>query len=305
MSAPNQGESGLRESLTVLFADITGSTTLFEKSGDARAKQLIDRSFALLIAKIEETRGTLVKTIGDEVMAWFGSADDAIQAAVDMQRAHEHEPLKIRVGLHFGPVIRDKKDLFGDTVNTASRLTKWAAVGEIITTGDTVERLSPPVRQQVVDLGSTLLSGKDKPLHVFRVSWRQDEPTLDETVFGGGREAVPASREVRLLLVYDDAEYWVDRARPGLSIGKHESNGLVVSGEYASRNHAKLECRSGRFKWTDQSKNGSFIVDEAGHLRLVRRDAVELTGSGLIGLGREPVPGSLDVIRFRCAFQEG
>ena len=304
MTSPPRETSAPPERLTVLFADITGSTSLFEKSGDARAQQLVDTSIAAMVAKTQENRGTVVKALGDGIMAWFRSADDAIQAARAMQMAHADQPLKIRVGLQFGPVLSDNwndKDIVGDVVNTAARLAKWAAVAEIITTADTVEQLSPIVRDRTVDLGSTFVSGKEKPLHVFRVVWQEGgENTIDETVFGGGPRAAPAGRDVRLLLRYKDSECVIGPARPQLSIGRHSANDLVVSGEHASKQHAKIEFRNGRFKWTDVSKNGSFVKGVTGHLRVVRRDSVELTGSGLIGLGQEPVSGSRDVIQFRC-----
>jgi len=127
--------------LAVLFADVSGSTALYEKLGDRAALAAVESVLNLLKRAVAVQQGRVVKTIGDEVMAVFESADAALQAAVDMQTQVTELPavgdvcLGIRVGFHAGPVLEERGDVFGDAVNTAARLAGLANGGQIITSG--------------------------------------------------------------------------------------------------------------------------------------------------------------------------
>src|SRR2546427_9530394 len=127
---------------TVLFADVSGSTQLYQVAGDTTAHGAISGCLELMRKAVEAARGRVVKTIGDEVMALFPSADAAVAAAATMLGAVDALPavggskLGLRVGLQAGPVIQHGEDVFGDTVNLASRLVEQAIKGEIITTGE-------------------------------------------------------------------------------------------------------------------------------------------------------------------------
>src|SRR6185312_4101708 len=117
--------------LAILFADVVGSTRLFEVMGDLRARDMIATCIDVMREATEQHHGTVIKTIGDEVMATFPSADDALNAACQMQRqigAHtelrvEGQPVSIRIGCHFGPVVLESRDVFGASVHTANRMT--------------------------------------------------------------------------------------------------------------------------------------------------------------------------------------
>src|SRR5579884_146122 len=128
--------------LAILFADVVGSTRLFESMGDLRARDMIATCIDVMRAATEQHRGTVIKTIGDEVMSTFPTADDALNAAGQMQRqiaAHtelrvEGQPVAIRIGCHFGPVVLEARDVFGASVHTANRMTSQAKAGQIMTT---------------------------------------------------------------------------------------------------------------------------------------------------------------------------
>ena len=137
------------DNLAVLFADITDSTKLYSSLGDNAARVVVNACLTIVGDVVARCRGRIVKTIGDEVMAVFPSADAAMQAACDMQSRvsaipqQENAPLAIRVGFHFGPAIEERGDYFGDAVNTAARMAGLAKSGQIITTANSVEALSP------------------------------------------------------------------------------------------------------------------------------------------------------------------
>src|SRR2546425_4026960 len=138
---------------TVLFADVSGSTKLYETAGDAVALTAIGRCIERMRKAAESTGGRVVKTIGDEIMALFPSPDAAAGAASEMHATIEQLPevggakLGVRVGFHSGPVIQREDDVFGDTVNMAARLVEQAGKGQIIISHETAGVFSPAVRK--------------------------------------------------------------------------------------------------------------------------------------------------------------
>ena len=102
--------------LAILFADISGSTRLYETLGDALARQRVADCLSLLTEAIQQRSGTVIKTIGDEVMSTFPNAEVAIQAACAMQEALAERAalsktsLTIRIGLHYGPALIEAND---------------------------------------------------------------------------------------------------------------------------------------------------------------------------------------------------
>src|ERR1035437_9098433 len=129
--------------VTVLFADVSGSTKLYESEGDEAAMEAIARCVDQLRQTVESSGGRVVKTIGDEVMAVFPTPDAAAIAASNMQYAIDALPpvgatkLGVRIGFHCGPVIQSDNDIFGDTVNLAARLVEQAGRSQIIISRET------------------------------------------------------------------------------------------------------------------------------------------------------------------------
>src|SRR5260370_27365465 len=111
-------------------------------------------------AATDENHGTVIKTMGDEVMATFPTADDALNAAAQMQKQivlHpslkvDEQTVAIRIGCNFGPVVLENRDIFGSAVHTPNRITSQAKAAQIITTPTIGERLSserPAPRAQI------------------------------------------------------------------------------------------------------------------------------------------------------------
>ena len=175
-----QGE----DSGCVLFADVSGSTKLYEMVGDKAAHAAIDLCVKLFSALTEQHGGRVIKTIGDEVMAIFPQATQAAKAAVDIQLGvNEMAPvdkvrLGVRIGLHFGAVVHRDGDVFGDTVNLAARLTEMAAKGQIITSLDTVQQLEPIQRLDCRTLYEIQVKGKEKGVPLCEVLWSDTDDAL-------------------------------------------------------------------------------------------------------------------------------
>jgi class 3 adenylate cyclase len=128
--------------LAVLFTDITSSTEIYQKYGDVRAYNAVNAHYNILFECIEQYGGAVVKTIGDAVMATFVHTQDGLFAALEamkrfpyMDEAKEIN-ISVKFGLHAGPCIavnlNDQMDIFGSTVNIASRIQKTAKDGEMV-----------------------------------------------------------------------------------------------------------------------------------------------------------------------------
>jgi class 3 adenylate cyclase len=138
--APAAGVELTVGALTLLFSDLTGSTALYERVGDARAFAIVEDHFRQMGRAIGHHGGAIVKTMGDAVMATFTSPADAVRAALDMvaecEKAHGDLGLSVKLGVHEGPCLavraNDKLDYFGTTVNVAARLQALASGSELV-----------------------------------------------------------------------------------------------------------------------------------------------------------------------------
>src|SRR5207253_6908353 len=165
--------------ITVLFADVSGSTRLYETAGDAAALDAIGRCIERLSQAAESTGGRVLKTMGDEVMVLFPTPDAAASAASEMHAAVDTLPpvngtkLGVRIGFHAGPVIQRDNDVFGDTVNLAARLVEQAMKGQIIISEETAGLLGPVFRNWARRLYAIQVKGKGEEVMLCELVWRQ------------------------------------------------------------------------------------------------------------------------------------
>jgi class 3 adenylate cyclase len=291
--------------LAILFADVVGSTRLYDIMGDVRARDMVAICIEVMRNATEQRQGTVIKTMGDEVMATFPSADAALNAAAQMQQqisTHaqlkiEGQPVANRIGCHFGPVMLENRDVFGAAVHTANRMTSQAKAGQIVTTAAMVERLSPEWRAACRQIDIATLKGQGSEVALYEVLWQTEDVT--SMVPGIATEARPA-RTMRLRLRCDDRELLLDERHSSITIGRAEDNDVVVKGNLISRLHARIEINRNKFVLIDQSTNGTFVQSSDGEESFVRRDSLQIRGQGMIGLGRLPEHGSPQTIRFSC-----
>lgn len=292
--------------LAVLFSDVVGSTRIYEVLGDQRAREVIAVCLDLMQGATEAHKGTVIKTIGDEVMATFPTADDAMNAAAQIQRSITTHPalqfeghsVSVRIGCHFGPVVLERHDVFGATVNTANRMTSQAKSGQIVTTAATVSLLSPDWRASVRQIDLATLSVQGAEVMLYEALWQSDDITsmLPSIHLGAGADR----KAVRLRLMLTDRELVLDESRPQTAIGRADENDVIIRGNLISRIHARIELSRSKFLLIDQSTNGTFVSSVNGEEAFVRRDSMQLKGAGLIGLGKVPEPDSPQTIRFIC-----
>lgn len=284
---------------TVLFADVSGSTSLYETAGDDAALEAISACLAAARLATEAAGGRVVKTMGDEVMAIFPGPDAAANAAADIQTRIEELPevagkkLGVRVGFHHGPVLQRDDDIFGDTVNLAARLVAQAKKGEIVLSTDTAAQLGPALRTMVRELHAITVKGKAEEIGLAELVWRYD---AEATVFTGVRSRGRVARN-SLRLRYRGAEMARRRDMDSIHIGRESASGLVVHDEMASRQHCTIERRQERFVLLDHSTNGTYVTVEGEAEISVRRSELELRKRGWIAFG-QPRGAGVEVVEF-------
>ena len=167
-------DRGLR---AVMFTDIVGSTEMTARLGDAAALELVRAHDALVRRGLAAHGGREVKHTGDGIMASFDEVGGAVRAAADIQRhfstynAAASESLSVRIGIHAGEPVADHNDLFGATVQLASRLCSEAEADGVVVSG-LVREMSGEDAARFVPLGERRLKGFAEAVPVYRFEWR-------------------------------------------------------------------------------------------------------------------------------------
>jgi class 3 adenylate cyclase len=170
--------------VALLFTDLTDSTALYSSVGDAKAFRVVQEHFDVLSKVIAEQRGTIVKTIGDAVMAAFLEERDALAAALAMQQAFpafragnaDAATTFLKIGVFAGAcyivTANGILDYFGQTVNVAARLQGTAGRGEIVIDAafaEEAERAGWLGEYSVHEYFETRLKGLPEPVRVARL----------------------------------------------------------------------------------------------------------------------------------------
>jgi class 3 adenylate cyclase len=285
--------------LAVLFADIAGSTRLYETLGDERAFATVGRSIAGMGAACHAYDGRVVKTIGDEVMSVFATADAAAQAAIAMQAklaqdAAETARVAIRVGFHFGPAIERDGDVFGDSVNVAARLVGLAGASQVMTSKMTAAALAPWLRARIRGLGALAVKGKQDDLDVCELIWQD---TNDDLTTLSTRVEAPRTR---LAVRHAGTEIVLDDARRTLAFGRDAQTDVVIADRLASRMHAHVEKRREHFVLVDHSSNGTYVTRDGEPEIALRREEFVLRGRGRISFGHAHAVDPGESVEFDC-----
>ena len=289
--------------VAIVFADVVGSTQLYDRFGDTRASETVAACLDTMKDATHQFGGTVIKTIGDEVMSTFETVDDAMGAAVMMQSRVTTEtkdggiPVSFRIGCHYGPVVQEQNDIFGAAVHTANRMTSQAKARQIVISGFTVEKMTPGLRSQTRQIDVATVRGRIDEVALYELVWQPDEATSMLPTIEWERQEHRASR---LLLNFRDTTVEVSGQHKSINMGRAEDNELVVKGNLISRIHAKIEMRRGKFVLIDQSTNGTFLLNLQGQETFVRRDSAVLDAEGTIGLGRAEQPGSSLAIYYKA-----
>ncbi len=289
--------------VAILFADVVGSTQLYDKFGDTKASETVAACLSVMKDSTHQFNGTVIKTIGDEVMATFPDVDDAMSAAILMQtqitadnKEEGRIPVSIRIGCHFGPVVQEQNDIFGAAVHTANRMTSQAKARQVVISGETVKQMSDKFKDQTRQIDVASVRGRIDEVALYELLWNPDEATSMLPTIEWEDRGKNASR---VELSFRDQSIEVSDQRKSVSLGRADDNDLVIKGNLISRIHAKIEMCRGKILLIDQSTNGTFLQNIEGDESFVRRDSVELHGEGTIGLGRTEEPGASLAVHYK------
>jgi len=287
------------ETLTVMFADVAGSTKLYEQLGDVIANSIISEVIQLMQNATKLHNGIVVKTIGDEVMCRFSSANDCAKAAVLIQEKLQlgmvqGQFVAVRIGFHSGPaIIQDDGDIFGDTVNTAARMAGIAKGRQIIVTNETAQSLQDALLEKVRDFDRVHVKGKADAILISELVWENAGVTQMVSF-----DSLVSQLKQSLVLSCGDTKLSTDTESHDIQLGRSDNCDFIVDAELASRFHAKIGVKRGHFVLTDQSTNGTYIRSEEGSVSFLRRDEVNLEGKGAISLGAQITEDTPWLINF-------
>jgi class 3 adenylate cyclase len=174
--------------LTVVFTDLKGSTTIAETEGDLVSRMLIKHQNDILLPAIKENNGVFIKSIGDGTLSYFEQAQDAVRAAVRIQKGMDalnmakkfKTTVLMRIGMHTGKCIVEQSDIAGDVVNTASRFESAATPGDIYMSEDTYNALSDKSEIYCRFVKQVTLKGKKDAYNAYKAFWNLQEIELDK-----------------------------------------------------------------------------------------------------------------------------
>ena len=283
---------------TVVFTDLVGSTSLYERLGDAAASRFVTGLAGLLTQLFEQHSGRVVKLLGDGLFVVFAKEGDALAACIQIQKRLLDEPLypgggsegngpavQLQIGMECGEVVEINGDCFGDTVNSAARLAGLAGGGQILTTENVWSALLPIQQQALRSMGPMYLRGRTEASHVYRVEWQTGR---DEDATMAGRSMFAAQHASFLELSWAHQLLRLDAKSKPINIGRAAESALHINDPRVSRIHATLAWRGGQFVLTDTSTYGTWVyMGNQLDAVVLRRTECYLVGSGQI------VPGSV------------
>lgn len=282
-----------QEDHCILFADIVGSSQLYQNRGDTEAQKLIANCFEEFSQIIDDFGGNVVKTIGDEIMAEFDDPSPCAESAIAMQmhlkQMSEEEPevwsgIHLKVGIHYGPVIVKDDDVFGNTVNVAARIVSEAKARQILVSADVIDCFVPGISPESRLVTVTNLKGIKSPIELHELI--MPDESSESTAFVGEYDMPSFGTHTELKVTCCGCtKTFLAVDQDTIRIGRDQTNDLVINGEAVSRFHAVIQHKKGKFFFSDQSTNGSFITENNDPAIRVHRDETLLSGSGEINLG--------------------
>jgi class 3 adenylate cyclase len=294
---------------TVLFADLRGSTALYETLGNADATAVVTDAVGALVAVVAAHGGEVVKTLGDGLMAVFEQPRQALDAADRMHDTLEQliargrrrvsapglNDLRLQVGMAHGEVVEMNGDCFGDAVNVAARLLDHAGDDETLVTAQVLAGFESSRQRRFRSLDRMHLRGRVEPVEVHRRRHRgQGEGAA--TQFS---DLAPEPTPQALRLLWLDVDRRFDITDLPVVLGRSPQANFCVDDSRVSRSHARIDWHGGAFQLTDLSYNGTYVRFGAeGAVLALRRGTCTLHGSGSIGLGSPPSDLASTVVRF-------
>jgi adenylate cyclase len=285
----------------ILLADVSGSTPLYQRYGDAEASRMVFECVDGMQRIATEHGGEFVRSKGDDVLCLFESADQAVVTARDILEHGAKGEVSVHAGLHWGTVLWRGEELFGNAVNVAARLGSQAKENEVLISKELVSHASPHETSDLRSMGTITLRGTDAPTEIFAMLAQNEDDGVtslmsQSTLFNVKQRETVAKTTLRL-----SYENWVQDIPEGhgLKIGRSVQCELVMPVAWVSRVHATIDVRGGIVEFKDSSSAGCTLTIGAHPEFFVRRQTVALTGSGVIELGSNAAGDDRPKISFQ------
>ena len=293
--------------VSVLLADVSGSARLHEKLGKAEALRAVDRCMKRMERTVEGFNGRIVKIVGDELMATFPQADEALQAAMEMQQRIADLPpvsgvkLEIRIGFVHGEVAEEEGSPCGETVNLAASLAGIAKPGQILTSRECLAALSSALLKFTRDLTPPPTGAQSLPVAISEVFIPDHHALADVSA------QAPIENEDHVgskLRIQYKAKVLLFEGHDGvITMGRDQDCDLVIQDRRASRKHASIEWRRGHPFLIDRSTNGTFVALGDNPEVFLRRSEVALRGKGTICFAGSATSPEINTIRDCARFE--
>ena len=283
--------------VTAVFADLTGSTGVFESLGNVKATQAITRLTQWIGKVCQEHNGHVVKYLGDGVLILFLQSHDAIAAAIDLQRIHQKRILKwpdslkmrLQIGMARGEIVRKNGDCYGDAVNVASRLSDLSGPDQILVNDKVISQLPENSFVRYRSMGKIPIRGRVEPSMVYRIEW-QAEILSEIFTVPAGLTPSPFSRKIEqpafIELSWLDTSIRFSSEELPIFLGRDTSTQFVIQDPRVSRKHASLQWRFGKFYLEDISSYGTWIrFHDSSAVVALRRQECVLLLEGEMALG--------------------
>ena len=284
-----------RKQAAVLFCDICGSTSYFEKYGEEAGGKMI-RACRQVVGDAIRAQGGELRPVADQMVAIFPNADAlmmagsaahaavAASATVKIVRGQAPpEPVRIHSGAAFGTVgIDDAGEMFGDVMNVAARICDLAGPDQFFVTKTLASRLSAVNRAETRVIGSFPVRGKSASLDVLEVIWAKEGLTA--------RAPAPAVEESWVEVRFGDQIARLAPNKTKVKLGRGTTNDVVVTDRAVSREHAEVIHRRGRCYLVDRSTNGTYLRPGRRKPHHLHREELLIEGEGTFSLGRADGP---------------
>jgi len=296
---------------TVVFADLFGSTGVFESLGNAKATEVVTQATSWVAQQCTSHGGRVVKFLGDGVLAIFQDSSKAVTAVIEMQRSYQqvlsrmppNAYMPLRIGVARGGVEIVSNDCYGDAVNIAARLSELTGPHQIWVNAEAIQNGFPLPDERFRPLGPIHIRGRAELCTVFQVEWQENVNSEFFTV-PAGFEATSDSRTKDALGVQVELT-WLEQQKTfkafdlPVHIGRSHHVEFVVNDARVSRTHARLEWRNGSVALVDVSSYGCWVrFSGGGSDLLLRREECILHGRGEIALGTSFSDLSAPVVSF-------
>lgn len=292
-----------QQNFAVMFADVAGSTRLYERLGNQIANKMIGGAINLASGIISHHQGVVIKHIGDEVMCRFSNADNALQCACEIHETMEKQPVEqgvglvFRIGINWGAaILQADGDIFGDAVNLAARMAGVAKARQIITTEFIKQKLSTAALvSKCREIDCIHVKGKTKAISIIEVMWEPNDTTHMSTIVSNSFAQIT---ENTLSIYYQHKKHELESSSEAYTFGRDIKCNQMISSSLASRFHAKIVCRRGKFILVDESTNGTYLQMMSNNPIFLKREELVLQGKGVISFGEEISTNSDFLLRF-------